>query len=244
MTIDAKGKSYRALNAELRDLVRQGVSEIEILNVLGHRYLGCGLSGSVQMHIRGVPGNDMAAFMNGPTLRVEGNAQEGVGNTMNAGKVIIFGDSGDILGHSMRGGKIYVKGSVGYRTGIHMKSYQDHFPVVVVGETAQDYLGEYMAGGVLVVLGLNQPADSSPVGSYVGTGMHNGHIVVRGRVSSQQLGKEVQPRPMQEADWALLAPILSDYASEMGLGSLSLSPEEFVVLSASTSRPYGNLYVY
>ena len=64
-------------------------------------------------------------FMDGPTLEVFGNAQDGVGNTMNAGTVIVHGDAGDVLGYGMRGGKVFIKGDVGYRVGIHMKAYED-----------------------------------------------------------------------------------------------------------------------
>ena len=60
---------------------------------------------------------------------------------------IIHGGAGDIVGHSMRGGEIYIRNNVGYRCGIHMKEYLDQKPMIVVGGTAQDYLGEYMAGG-------------------------------------------------------------------------------------------------
>ena len=47
----------------------------------------------------------------------------------------------------MRGGKIFVKDYVGYRVGIHMKEYQHKVPQIVIGETAGDFLAEYMAGG-------------------------------------------------------------------------------------------------
>jgi glutamate synthase domain-containing protein 3 len=73
---------------------------------------------------------------------------------MDEGKIVIHGHAGDIAGYSMRGGSIFIRDDVGYRVGIHMKEYQDKVPAIVVGGTAQDFLGEYMAGGVLVVLGL------------------------------------------------------------------------------------------
>mgnify|MGYP002508793462 CR=1 FL=1 len=57
-------------------------------------------------------------------------------------------------GYAMRGGKIFVKGNAGYRAGIHMKAYEEKKPVMVIGGTAGSFLGEYQAGGVIVVLGL------------------------------------------------------------------------------------------
>ena len=58
----------------------------------------------------------------------------------------MHGNVGDACGYAMRGGKIYIKGDCGYRAGIHMKAYQQHFPVMVVGGKAGSFLGEYLAG--------------------------------------------------------------------------------------------------
>lgn len=41
----------------------------------------------VLIEIEGVPGEDLAAFMDGPRIIVHNNAQDGVGNTMNSGQV-------------------------------------------------------------------------------------------------------------------------------------------------------------
>ena len=61
------------------------------------------------MVVNGVPGNDLATFMDGPTVIVNDNAQDGIGNTMNRGLVVVNGDAGDVLGYGMRGGRLYVK---------------------------------------------------------------------------------------------------------------------------------------
>ena len=78
----------------------------------------------------------------------------------------------------MRGGKILVRGNVGYRCGIHMKAYGENKPAIVIGGRAGSFLGEYQAGGTLVVLGLH--TDGRPiVGNFCGTGMHGGEIYLR-----------------------------------------------------------------
>ena len=78
---------------------------VKLVNVNGQRYIGNGITGNdLRIEIDGVPGGDMAMFMNGPTIVTFGNAQDGVANTMNAGTVIIHGDAGDVLGYGMRGG--------------------------------------------------------------------------------------------------------------------------------------------
>ena len=153
--IDASCLFYRQLNAQLKELVASGVGKVELHNVYGQRYIGTDLDGPVDIEVFGVPGNDLGAFMNGPRITVYGNTQDGCGNTMNDGEIIVHGHTGDIVGLSARGGKIFVRDDVGYRAGIHMKEYKDKKPVLVIGGSAQDFLGEYMAGGILILLGLN-----------------------------------------------------------------------------------------
>ena len=155
LKVDAEELYYRDLNALLREAISaDGVERIEIHNVCGQRYIGTDLDTTAQIDVYGTPGNDLGAFMNGPKLVIHGNAQDGCGNTMNEGQIIIHGHAGDVTGNSMRGGKIFVRDYVGYRVGIHMKEYQRKIPQIVIGQTAGDFLAEYMAGGVMVILRL------------------------------------------------------------------------------------------
>ena len=243
MKIDARGVHYRELNAQVRRAIADGHPDIALDNVEGQRYIGTGLASGAHITIHGVPGNDLAAFMNGAAITVNANAQDGVGNTMNAGRIVIHGDAGDILGHSMRGGRIFVHGSVGYRTGIHMKAYGERFPSVVIGGRTADYLGEYMAGGVIVVLGLGKNG-ASPVREYVGTGMHGGTIYVRGKVEAYQLGREVGLEEPADVDWTSLSGLLAEFRSEFGLDGPKFRRDEFVKLTPKSTRPYGTLYAY
>jgi glutamate synthase domain-containing protein 3 len=243
MRIDAHGLHYRELNARVRQAAAEGQREFYIDNVLGHRYIGAGLPDGVRLRVDGTPGNDLGAFMDGAEVLVDGNAQDGVGNTMNAGRIAVMGHAGDIPGYSMRGGTVLVRDSVGYRAGIHMKAYRERLPVLVVGGTADDYLGEYMAGGLLLVLGIGA-AGSSPVGQWVGTGMHGGVIYVRGPVAGHQAGAEVGLRGLEDGDWPLLQHVLDDFRSTFGLEHTQFRPHEFVKLLPQTKRPYGALYAY
>jgi glutamate synthase domain-containing protein 3 len=242
--IDGMGVYYKTLNEQIREEIERGATEVILDNVIGQRYIGTGLAyPGVTVTINGVPGNDLAAFMNGPTLVVNENAQDGVANTMNSGLVIIDGNAGDVVGYGMRGGSVYVRGNVGYRVGIHMKAYGDNRPLIVVGGFARDFLGEYMAGGEIVVLGLGDDG-GRVVGSYVGTGMHAGAMYIRGQVAEHQLGKEVRLTEPDEADRARLRDIVTEYSRVMKLDSQAILEAPFVKIHPYTSRPYGRLYVY
>ena len=132
-TVQAGLTYYKQLNEQIRAAQD---SEITVENVIGQRYIGCG-STDRKITVHGTAGNGLGQYLNGSTIEVFGNAQEAVGDTMNAGEIVVHGNVGDACGYAMRGGKIYIKGACGYRAGIHMKAYQQHFPVMVLAVTVQ-----------------------------------------------------------------------------------------------------------
>jgi glutamate synthase domain-containing protein 3 len=243
--INAENLHYKVLNERIHQLIQKGCRKIVLDNVRGQRYIGDGLSTpDLEIIINGVPGNDLASFMNGPKIIIKGNAQDGVGNTMNAGEVVIYGDAGDIVGYSMRGGRIFIKGNVGYRVGIHMKAYKEFFPIVIVGGSARDFLGEYMAGGLLVILGLTQSKTANIIGDFVGTGMHGGNIFLRGKVDPKCLGREVKIDQPTREDLTFLHTHLTDFCKYFNFNLDEILKKPFIKLYPYTHRPYGRLYAY
>jgi len=242
--IDASGVYYRELNTSLRKAASNGARKIELCNVHGQRYIGTDLDKPVELEIFGTPGNDLGAFMNGPRIIVHGDAQDGCGNTMNEGEIIIHGHAGDIIGLSARGGKIFVREDVGYRAGIHMKEYQGKKPVLVIGGAAQDFLGEYMAGGILILLGLNIGEGKLHKTRFIGTGMHGGVIYLRGSVEDYQLGKEVGVAEPDKSDYLILRQFISEFAAHFGYETEAILEHRFIKLFPRWLRPYGRLYAY
>ncbi|MDI6895956.1 MAG: hypothetical protein QMC99_01385 [Methanocella conradii] len=237
--IDAKDMHYRALNERIRELVESGEAGVELDNVCGQKFIGDGLRARMRIVINGTPGNDLAIFMDGPEIVVHGNGQDGIGNTMNSGKVVVHGNAGDVIGYAMRGGKVFIKGDVGYRVGIHMKAYQDSVPAIVIGGAASDFLGEYMAGGVVVLLGLS---GGKITGDYVGTGMHGGVIYVRGDVEDNYLGREVIKSEPDARDISIIGRLVGEYCAHFGKDFDEIMRKPFLKLSPRSHRPYGSLY--
>ncbi len=243
--IEARGIHYRDLNEMVRRAVSQGAREVRLKGVNGQYYIGAGLSGQVEIYIDGVPGNDLGAFMDGPTIIVNGNAQDTVGNTMNSGKIVVHGHAGDVLGYGMRGGRLFIKEDVGYRVGIHMKGYDSDRPAIVVGGRAGDFFGEYMAGGILVLLGLNRRDTERPLtGDYLGTGMHGGTIYVRGEVDGKQCGREVGVSAIDPRQEPVLMTLIDEFCRQFGLEADRISSQPFSRVVPVSSRPYGKLYTY
>lgn len=264
--IDAEGLHYRELNARIRAGVGRGERSFRLLNVRGHRYIGAGLPAGVEIAIEGVPGNDLACFMAGARITVAGNAQDGVGNTMEGGIVVVRGSLGDLPGYAMRGGRIFVSGDAGYRVGIHMKEYRTSVPAIVIGGRVQDYLGEYMAGGTIIVLGMpalavpmakepapafgpanavtGLPGSAGKPAEFIGTGMHGGEIWIRGPVQPWQVGAEVGTVEADAAAWARLSTLLAEFCRETGVDGSGFNRSQFTRLKPVSLRPYGRIYVY
>jgi glutamate synthase domain-containing protein 3 len=246
--IDATDLETKELNERLRGLMLSGVKRVNVRNVYGQRYIGTRLYTperlKMEIEVFGTPGNDLAAFLYGHKITVHGNAQDGVGNTMDAGEVIVNGRAGDVLGFSMRGGEIYVRDGCGYRTALHMKEYEGKRPVLVVGGRAQDFLGEYMAGGIVIILDLESRTHEA---NFIGTGMHGGVIYLRGSIDQSQVGDQVEISPADDADRVLLDQYVSrfkEHFPELEMDREEILSSPFVKLTSKSKRPYSNLYAY
>jgi len=242
--INARHLHYRELNNMIKGAASEGVEEIVVEHVFGQRYIGSGVRTPVRITVHGVPGNDLGAFMDGPEITVNRNAQDGVGNTMNSGLIVVHGRAGDIVAMGMRGGKIFIRDGVGYRAAIHMKEYRRLRPVLVIGGETQDFLGEYMAGGLVIVLGLGKKGKTRFKARHIGTGMHGGLIFMRGEVEEHQLGKEAAAVPATEEDKELMRPYVEEYAGYFGADSGAILNGEFIKIYARSHRPFGGLYAY
>ncbi|MFW6181037.1 MAG: hypothetical protein ACOC8N_04750, partial [Spirochaetota bacterium] len=234
---------FRDLNQLIRQHVAEGSRRFVLENVMGQRYIGAGLGPGVEIEIHGVPGQDLGVFNGGARLTVHGNAQDGVGNTMNDGTVVVHGSVGDIPGHMARGGTIYVRGSAGFRAGIMMKEYGDTRPVMVVGERIGDYAGEYMAGGIIVVLGYALGPGRSPVSRHVASGMFGGEMFVRGAVDRGQVGTGAVMERAGPGEVERIRPFLEEFAGLFTCDPSRLLETSFTLIRRAGGRPYGNLYV-
>jgi glutamate synthase domain-containing protein 3 len=241
--IDAKGIYYRDLNKQIRTAITAGETEFVLANINGQRYIGGGINQRVKIDIYGVPGNDLATFMDGPTVIIHNNAQDDIGNTMNSGKIIVHGNVGDVIGYGMRGGKILIEGDVGYRVGIHMKGYRNQIPILVIGGTAGDFFAEYLAGGIIVLLGLTRNGKAI-TGDYLGTGMHGGVIYMPNEIEQYKLGKEVGIKELDDQDKQILTKLVNEYCTEFEVDPKTISLDNFIKLYPQSLRPYGKLYCY
>ncbi len=237
MTIDTKDLGYKEINEALRG----GDGEYVVTGCLGQRFIGAGM-GDLDLLIEGVPGNALGAYLNGAKITVRGNAQDAVGDTMNDGEITVHGNVGDAAGYAMRGGLILVRGDAGYRAGIHMKAYRDKVPVIVIGGKAGSFLGEYQAGGVIVVLGLSDD-DRRIVGNFPCTGMHGGKMILRSDCADISLPDQVTARAADACDLDEIRGYVTKYCAEFGADETEIMDAPFTVITPNTGNPYKRLYV-
>jgi glutamate synthase domain-containing protein 3 len=240
--INARKMHYTPLNQAIRSAVAAGAREIILDHVMGQRFIADGLKGEVTITINGVPGGDLGMFMSGPTCIVHGNCEHAPGNTMDAGKIIIHGSAGDAVAHSMRGGEIFVRDDIGYRGGIHMKQYMDKRPVLVVGGSARAFLGEYMAGGLILVLG--RGSDRPEIDRGIGSGIHGGQIVIRGDLDEAVLGVGAKLSPVPEQGMEELAPFVREYCAHFGFDAGPFLEDRYLKVVPASSRPFASMYTW
>lgn len=237
MILDASALSF----SELNEAVRRCGGTCRIRGCLGQRFLGAGLDAG-EIAVEGVPGNALGAYLNGGAIRVEGNAQDAVGDTMNDGTIAVNGRVGDAAGYAMRGGAIYVRGDAGYRAGVHMKAYGDRLPVIVIGGRTGSFLGEYQAGGRIVVLGLHT-GRRPIVGNFPCTGMHGGKVFLRSTCEDVIFPRQVTARPAAPEDLEEIRPELEEFGRLFGENPAELLDAPFTVVTPDSSTPYRQMYV-
>ena len=98
-----------------------------------------------------------------------------------------------------------------------------------------------MAGGVLVVLGLNMN-EKVHNARFVGTGMHGGKMYIRGKV--RHLGEEVAISELNESDNLVLGSLIDEYCNYFDINRKKILESSFKKVFPVSTRPYGNIYAY
>lgn len=239
MIINVGIRHYAEVNSEIREVLERN-DEVTIKEVYGQRYIGTGMLKGKKITIEGTPGNDLGIYLSGGEIEVKGNGQDAVGNTMSGGKIIIHGSVGDAMGYSMRDGFIFIKNDCGYRGGIHMKEYKEQLPVIVIGGATGAYLGEYMAGGRIIVLNLY--GNNEATKDYLATGMHGGIIYIRGEFDHAVLSKNVKVEECLIDDIREINNYILEFTRLFGGDCDIIMKEKFTKITPVSNRPFKDVY--
>lgn len=234
--INAKNLDYIALN----ELIKNSEEKIEIDESQGQRFIANGLSNK-EITINGTLGNASGSFLNGAKIIVNGNGQDAIGDTMNDGEIIINGNVGDAVGYAMRGGKIFIKGKVGYRAGIHMKEYKEKKPILVVGETAGSFLGEYQAGGIIIVLDIKN-SNEPIVSNFACAGMHGGKMLLRSACENIIFPKNVKTTIANKNEIEEFLPYIKEFCMAFNIDFDKIINSDFTIITPDAENPYKQMY--
>ena len=162
-------RDYRRINADLVQLLDRGHLRVILEGVEGQRLLLHGLAGDwrATVELRGRAGPELAAGLDAPRLAVacRGDALDGAGSGMRAGRLLIVGDAGDAVGYAMRAGTIVVAGRAGHRAGLDQSG-----GTIVLRGPAGRLAGERQSGGTLF-------AEASALGPFAGNGRRGGRLI-------------------------------------------------------------------
>ena len=235
--IDARGLDHKAINQKLRE----AGDVCALQGCCGQRFIAAGMADKA-ITIEGVPGNALGAYLNGASITVCGNAQDAVGDTMNAGEIVVHGSIGDAAGYAMRGGRIFIRDSAGYRAGIHMKAYKDKIPLMVIGGAAGSFLGEYQAGGVIVVLGLH--TDGRPlVGNFPARACTAASCSCAEAARTSASPVRFGSRPPETRNGRRSNGIRRNSASGSASSESRVLDAPFTVVTPDSKNPYKQMYV-
>ena len=121
-----------------------------------------------------------------------------------------------------------------------MKEYQDKKPMIVIGGSVGCFLGEYLAGGLIIVLGID--TDEIPVGNFTGTGMHGGSIFIRTKCELSGLPEQVAAAIASEDDLRKIASPLLEFAGYFNANAQLLLKDRYYILKPNAKNPYKQLY--
>ncbi len=177
--------SSRVLEERIQKAVCEGRRNLHI-KAFGQHGIGGRLWKSqketVHVRVEGHPGQRLGSMGLPHTfIEVLGPASDDVG-WLNAGaEIVVHGNAGNGVANAMAQGKIFIGGNVGARA-MTMTKHNPRFdpPELWVLGSAGDYLGEFMAGGIAVICGVESQTPENVLGSRPFVGMGGGKVIFPG----------------------------------------------------------------
>ncbi len=221
---DGKRLDSRILEERIQEAIARGYHHLKV-KAVGQQGIGGRLwkkgQNNIDIRIEGHPGQRVGA-MGFPNTEIEvmGPASDDVGWLNVGAHIIVQGHAGNGVANAMAQGRIYINGNIGAR-GMTMTKSNPRFdpPELWVLGSVGDYFGEFMAGGVCVVCGVDPQDRENILGYRPLVGMVGGKVFFRGKF--QGLGhSDAKMVPIEDEDWAWLEPNLRIYLERIGRAQL------------------------
>lgn len=123
-----------------------------------------------------------------------------------------------------------------------MKAYEEKVPVMVIGGSVGSFLGEYQAGGRIIVLGLKNDGKEI-VGNFPCTGMHGGKMYLRSNCSNIKFPGQVTVSAATAEDMEEIKEVLTEFCALFGYELDRVLDAPFTVVTPDSKNPYKQMYV-
>ncbi len=221
---DGSRLDSRILEEKIQEAIAGGYRHLTV-QAFGQHGIGGRLwrAGNEPVHVRveGHSGQRLGSlgFPN-TVIEVAGPVSDDVG-WLNAGaRIVVHGHAGNGACNAMAQGKVFIKGNIGSR-GMTMTKQNPRFapPELWVLGSVGDYFGEFMAGGIAVICGVNPQDPGNILGYRPLVGMVGGKVFFRGphRGFSQA---DARIAPIEPADRQWLASNLEFFLGGIGRSEL------------------------
>lgn len=236
-------RESRILEEMIQKAVEKGHRFIKV-DALGQHGIGGRLwkSGDEKIYVRveGHPGQRLGSLGFANTqIEVMGPVSDDVG-WLNAGaEIIVHGNAANGVANAMAQGKIYIAGNIGSR-GMTMTKKNPRFapPEVWVLGSAGDYFGEFMAGGIAVICGVDPQTPDNVLGYRPLVGMVGGKLFFRGNYKGFSEG-DAKQIPIDDESWQWLSDNLRVYLEKINRPELYEKltvREEWQLIAARTPQ--------
>jgi NADPH-dependent glutamate synthase beta subunit-like oxidoreductase/glutamate synthase domain-containing protein 3/NAD-dependent dihydropyrimidine dehydrogenase PreA subunit len=208
----------RVLEEIILQHIKSGNRKLEIEAYGQHGIGGRLWDASEETHIRilGHSGQRAGSLGNANTkIEIMGPASDDIG-WLNAGaQIIVHGNASNGAMNGAAQGKVYIGGNLGARA-MTMTKRNPRFepPELWVLGSVGDYFGEFMAGGIAVICGIESDDKTAVLGHRPLVGMVGGTVYVRGDVTGFS-EKDAKIIPLSDNAWDWLAANLEIFLNKI-----------------------------
>lgn len=214
-----------------------------LLETYGQHNIGIRLQrpGGLHLQINGPCGQRLGAMgLPGTTIDCLGSVSDDLGYLNIGAEITVHGDATNGAGNAMAAGKLFIGGSIGAR-GLTMTKWNPEYArpeLWVLGSTG-DSFAEFNCGGTAVVCGVDAKNPDNVLGYRPCVGMVGGTIYFRGRIDDSYSRTNARLAPPDDAQWQWLVDNLPGFLQRIGRNSLFdllSNRDQWQVLNAVTPQ--------
>jgi NADPH-dependent glutamate synthase beta subunit-like oxidoreductase/glutamate synthase domain-containing protein 3/ferredoxin len=235
----------RISSMDFERLVREAAVQSPqlLLETYGQHNIGIRLQrpGGLHLEIEGPCGQRLGAMgLPGTTISCRGSVSDDLGYLNIGAEITVLGDATNGVGNAMAAGKLFVGGSIGAR-GLTMTKWNPEHArpeLWILGSTG-DSFAEFNCGGIAVVCGHEPKHPDNVLGYRPCVGMVGGLIYFRGRHDDSYAQTNARLAPPDDEQWQWLIDNLPTYLERIGrheLFDLLSVRDEWQVLIAVTPQ--------